>query len=803
MMKNILTLCLLLLFCHNLSAQKGKKDRSDKIYSAKGYGKYMEMKGDDYNKMDKATLQKLAISSRKTGDYRTSEKLYATLIEMGDKDPLNHLYYAQALQSNGRYLKAREHFKICDEMLREKANGEPYDQRARKGYDACNEIARMRALGKVEIENEIILNSGKFDFSPTYYKRGVLFVSTRNKAGAKRDRWLNDNFMDLYYAPLEEGNMLGKPELFASELNTDFHEGPSVFSNDEERIYFTRNDFSKGKRRKSKDGTTKLKIFTAKREGKKWVDIEELPFNNSEYDVCHPALSPDETMLVFAANLPGGFGNMDLWVSRYRKNAWQKPVNLGPKINTEGNEVFPFIHDDGTLFYSSNGLSTIGGLDVFMATQVFNHPDSLWEFPFNLGDPINSSADDFGVVMNKSKTEGFFTSSRDGGAGEDDIYRFKIQDGLDEVKPTPALPIDLCVYDDESRARIAGAELKVKRVAKKEVPTNNYITNKKGFTSCEMRAGEQYIVTVLKEGYLDVEETFIMPNTVNNLDEYCIGMERDPNAPVEEPPVAVTDDPEPNPDKLKTDPLPSINYEYNPEIKIEGPQVVGKVINEEYNKPLPRAQLMLLNRCTGEEIVMEVGEDGLFGFPLECGCEYVLQSSKNRFDSESQVISLLNKEDCDKAVEMNLAMQPSTTLEEMLASKPKTPSFSNMEELAEGDVIELKNIYYDYDKWNIRNDAARDLDDLVQLMNKYPSMEIELSSHTDRRGSDSYNETLSEKRAISAKQYLVEAGIPSERITAKGYGEYRLKNDCKFCSAADHQENRRTEVKITKLKRTN
>lgn len=786
-----------------LQAQKSAK--TDKMYTANGFGKYMELKGEDYANMDKETLERMGVASRKTGDTRIAEKVYATLLEKGNNDPLNHLYYAQALQSNARYLKAREHFQICDEKLQDKANGKPYDQRARLGYEACNRIAEMRALGEVSIENEIILNTSKFDFSPTYYKRGVLFVSTRNKMGNKRDRWLNDNFMDLYYAPLAAGNELEKPINFSSELNTDLHEGPSVFSRDEKRIYFTRNDLNKGKRGKSKDGTTKLKIYTAKYIDEKWEEIEELPFNDTEYDICHPAISPDERMLVFAANLPGGYGGMDLWVSKLEKNTWQKPINLGAKINTEGNEVFPFIQKDGTLFYSSNGLSTLGGLDIFMATQIFNHPDSLWEYPFNLGEPINSSADDFGIIMNNSKTEGFLTSSREGGAGGDDIYRFKIKDGLDEVKPTPALPIDICVYSDETRERLQNAEIKIRRVAKIEAPTVSYITNEYGYTSCEMRAGEQYVIDVIRYGYRDMKETFIMPNTVEALDEFCIGLVRDPSIVVEEPPVVAATN---NPNKIGTinaqgeiidrttiAPITAIVYEYNPEKPIEGPQVSGQVTNVEYNRALPRAQVFLLNRCTGEELVMEVGEDGRYAFPLECGCEYIVRGDKQRFLDDKAMISLVNEVNCQDPIVVDLGLQPD------FDSNYGEGSFSTpvLENLKEGDVIELKNIYYDYDKASIRVDAARDLDDLIKLMKQYPTMEIELSSHTDIRGSNDYNERLSDERAQTASRYLTAGGIEKSRIQAKGYGEKQLKNNCKFCTESDHQQNRRTEVRIIKL----
>jgi outer membrane protein OmpA-like peptidoglycan-associated protein len=226
--------------------------------------------------------------------------------------------------------------------------------------------------------------------------------------------------------------------------------------------------------------------------------------------------------------------------------------------------------------------------------------------------------------------------------------------------------------------------------------------------------------------------------------------------------------------------------------------VKGRVLNVEYGKPLPKTSVILLNRCSGEELVMEVADNGEFGFPLECGCEYVVKSKKNKFFGDNQVISLLTEEDCNRGIELEMSMKPDFDR----FGDPFLLTDKNIDKsIKEGDVIELKSIFYDYDKWNIRMDAASDLKDLVIIMNKYPSMEIELSSHTDARGSDAYNRILAEKRAVSAKAYLVKKGIESNRIEAVGYGEDRLKNKCKLCSESDHQENRRTEVLITKFEK--
>ncbi len=196
---------------------------------------------------------------------------------------------------------------------------------------------------------------------------------------------------------------------------------------------------------------------------------------------------------------------------------------------------------------------------------------------------------------------------------------------------------------------------------------------------------------------------------------------------------------------------------------------------------------------------MEVADDGEFAFPLECGCEYVVKSKKNRFFEANQVISLLEEEKCGKAIAMELSMKPRIDqkgnplfLAEGLSEKS----------IKEGDVIELKSIFYDYDKWNIRADAASDLRSLATIMKENPSLEIELSSHTDQRGSARYNQVLSEKRARSARDYLINKGVSPTRIVAVGYGEERLRNTCNICSEADHQENRRTEVLVTKFEKS-
>ncbi len=790
MIKIVLTVAFLFLGNSLAFAQKTK---AEKIYEAQGYGVYLEMLNkEELDKLDRKTLVRMAKSSQKIGDHRSAERLYGALIGLENPDPLWHLYYAQALQTNGQYLEARNQFRLCDEKLKAKANGRSYDQRARLGWEACNQMAEMRSIGPVVVRAEAALNSPKLEFSPMFYREGLVFVSTRTQ-GERKDRWINDNYMDLYYAARQTDGSFAVPELFADELKTALHEGPCVFTKDQQSIYFTRNDLYKGKRGKSKDGTTKLNLYQAKLIEGEWTEEQELPFNDPDVDQAHPALTSNERILVFASNARGGYGGMDLWASRLEKGVWSKPVNLGSRINTPGDEVFPFIHEDGTLYFSSNGWSSLGGLDIFMATQVYNHPDSLWEYPFNLGTPINSPHDDFGFISNKEKTMGYYTSSR--GEGQDDIYQYKVEHPLDQLTPLPSSTVDVCVYDDDTRLRLEQATVVVQRDAELAADSVVSITGEYGYTVCQFRAGDPYFITVKRAGYIGVSDYFIMPKDVDAVDEYCIGLTRDPSllvAEVETDPSSI--------EKRKiysTTDIPPVNYTYDPTIPLPKLHVKGRVLNVDYDRPLPQASILLLNRCTGEQLVMEVADNGEFAFPLECGCEYVVKSKKNRFFEANQVISLLEEGDCGKAIALELQMKPRVDrignplfLAEELAGKS----------IKEGDIIELKSIFYDYDKWNIRMDAASDLKSLADLMQKNPSLEIELSSHTDQRGSARYNQSLSEKRAKSARDYLIKRGVNPTRIVAVGYGEERLRNTCNVCSEGDHQENRRTEVLVTKYK---
>lgn len=847
-MKKInLILCLLAITTIGAFAQKVNEKKVEKIYKSKGYGKYVELQGKaDVMDMKRPTLIKLATSYRKTGDMINAEYAYGALIEQNDDTPDFHLHYAQALQANGKYMLAKKHYLIYDENSKDENNANGRDNRGQILASACDRIAQFVAVGDIKIRNEKAINGASLDFSPVYYKDGIVFVSTRGEQREDRmDNWINDNFMDLYYAERGEDGKLGTPKLFSNDLNTKFHEGPATFEGDEQKIYFTRNNYHMGRRGKSKDNITKLKIYSARQINDKWTDIKDLRFNSDELDVCHPTITPDGRILIFARDGEGGLGGMDLYVSFRIGNRWTAPMNMGPKINTAGNELFPYVHHDGSLFFASDGHAGLGGLDMFMSEPEGEGQEIMWNMPLNIGAPFNSQYDDFSLILNREETEGYFTSNREGGNGKDDIYHFTIKESFKAVSPKPLIPIDICVFDKSDNSRIEGATVTIRKAdanmanlseqerlsmgvlegtniilnltpvrqgsneylirmnqlnAPKKDVDQIYYTDDEGVFLYNMYGGQEYILEAEKDGYIVAQERFLMPKN-GNLEEFCVGLQKrpslfansdgtnsnnDPNNPNNGSPTLVGPNGEPlvlGPDGK---PLPT-----------DQPYVVGVALNKEYNRPLSGTEVILLNRCNGEETTVILDKTGAFGFSLECGCDYVVKAKKNKFIGANQIISLRNKEDCDKPIIAEMLMTPGF---DKLGNPIKIGDQTITESLKEGDVMELRNVFYDFDQYYIRDDASPDLDRVAILMLQFPSMEIELSSHTDSRGTTNYNETLSSNRAKEAKNYIMRKGIAGSRIKAIGYGESRHRNNCKDnvpCSEYEHQRNRRTEILIT------
>jgi WD40-like Beta Propeller Repeat len=285
-----------------------------------------------------------------------------------------------------------------------------------------NSPSRLLAQNDISIRNEAEINTAFQEYSPAFFKNGLVFIGSNPAVDKdkKTDEETGKKATSFFLAVREQDGSLKKVIPFAEELTTKFYDGPLSFNTDGSVVYFTRNNLRRGKPVKSKDGSVKLKIYSATKTQAGWANITELPLNLSEYDCAHPSISPDGKRLYFSSNRPDGFGGMDLYVCTFLNGTWSIPVNCGPKINTAKNEIFPFIHADGTLFFSSNGREGLGNLDIFYTMKT----DTGWLIPKALPEPVNSASDDFGLIVSPDKQSGYFSSNRASGKGDDDVYSF-------------------------------------------------------------------------------------------------------------------------------------------------------------------------------------------------------------------------------------------------------------------------------------------------------------------------------------------------------------------------------------------
>lgn len=623
----------------------------------------------------------------------------------------------------------------------------------------------------VNIANESAINGQKLDFSPAFYEDGIVFITNQTDKKSKVfDKNINSQAMMIMLARRGADGKLQTPVPFAEDLITPYHEGPITFDKVGEEAYFSRNNFEKGNlvfAKEAENGKQKAlqQIYHATKTGTSWKDVKKLPFNMNEYSFRHPSLAIDGKKLYFSSNRPGGKGGYDIWVSSLINGEWGEPMNLD-SINTSSNEAFPFIHASGILFFASDKSGGAGGFDIYYARPI---DKKGFMSPHNLGLPFNSKSDDFGFIIDLDRKNGYFTSARVGGKGLDDIYTFnsekKIPFDLEIAKPKKAM---LCVLDKEDNSPIADASVKyvnIDNYSIREMATDSrgsiiklnseenvnilQLVNTQPLktlttgTDCktEFIVDEgQYLVNVFKEGYAPKQ---IILKAKKDKELYQVVME-----------------------------------------KLDGKVQLVSSINDEKDRPIPGAKVTIIDDETGEAQTVTTDPEGKINYAVKPKKCYTIKVDKPNYAPKTS----------------------KTCVEEMIPGKLSEVQVKvNMPELASpfaaGTVIELTNVYYNFNDATLRPDALKDIIALLKVMQDYPEIEIELSSHTDCRASDAYNINLSQRRAESVVRYLKEHGIVSNRMIARGYGESQLKNHCAdgvACSEEEHQRNRRTEVKILK-----
>ncbi len=621
-----------------------RKSIANKYFNEYAYKKSAQLYESIFNKGDDSydVLSRLGDSYYFNSDFDLSEKWYKKLLNKYESivDAKYIFRYAQSLKSNGK-------IKESDKWILKLEKENKDDFRVKSLKENLNYFAEYSNRKKTFVNLKNLSTNTKYsDFGGFIFNNDFYFASTKPDDANDRRlyEWNNQPHLNIYKAKQSYNS---KNEILdivdqvkIESVSSKYHESNAVITSDGNIMYFTRTNFDGKKLKRDKNKSANLKIYKAENIRGEWSNIKELPFNNDNYSIGHPALSPDEKTLYFISDMPNGFGLTDLYkVNILDENTYSIPENLGETINTKGREMFPFVGSDNTLYFSSDGHLGLGALDIFEVKK----KEGIYTDPINLGTPVNGLSDDFSFVINTKRSNGFFSSNRKNGKGDDDIYSFIIY-------------------------------------------------------------------------------------------------------------------------KCKED-------------------VTGFISEAKTNQPIYNAVVKLIDE-KGKVIVKKTTDkNGTYSFEfLNCEKEYTVTASKNDYKSGKIVVKTLDK------------------------NKHRIITNFQLESLIVEDQIVINPIYFDFNKHNIRDDAAYELEHIVSVMKNNPEMIIKIESHTDSRGERIYNKFLSDKRAKSTRDYIVSRGISLDRIqSAIGYGEEQLLNDCNQgvlskCSEKEHQENRRSYFYIVNQK---
>ncbi len=625
-------------------AQKSKTASADKKYESYAYidaiANYESIAEKGYQ--NESMFQKLGNAYYFNADFSKAAKWYAALFVMNKEQEPEYCYrYAQTLKSIGEYGKA-------DTILLQYNQKASNDQRAKLFKNHANYLEEIKENSDRFIITDAGINSEFSDYGTSFYDNKLVFTSARDNDGIykKPSKWTNQSYTNLYSSEVNANGDMITPTRFIKSINSKFHESTAVFTKDGKTMYFTRNNFLNGKKGISKDQIILLKLYKATLVEGQWSNIVELPFNNDQYNVAHPALSASEQTLYFASDMPGTLGQSDLYkVAINPDGTYSKPENLGTTINTEGKETFPFVSDENELYFASDGRPGLGGLDVFV-TKI-ESKNGFKEIQ-NIGAPVNSTQDDFAFLMDSKTRQGFFSSNRAGGKGYDDIYKFT-----------------------ETRKLI-----------------------------CEQL-------------------------------------------------------------------------------------LTGTIFTADNKTPIANAKVTQFDEKGHLLQTVFTNENGQYRFEVTCGKAYSIRAETKLYETKEAKITIgkiSGESKLDIVLEKTII--PITVGTDL------------------AKVLNIPIIYFDVNKYNIRPDAAFELEKIIAVLRQYPTMKIEVRSHTDSRGSDQKNLVLSDNRAKSTAAWIVKEGIEITRVKGKGFGEKKLINKCANnikCTLTEHQVNRRSEFIVVSM----
>lgn len=478
-MKNLYITLSLVIAGATMNAQNSATAKADKQFNRFEYvsaaAEYLKLV--DKGKADAYVYKQLGDAYYNVFNTAESAKWYAKAISEKKQDAETYFRYAQMLKANGKYDEANK-------QMQQFAGMAPNDLRAKAFKENPDYLPKLLNKQKMYTVKSLDINSDKSDFGAFLSENSFYFTSARNTA-RKTYKWNDEPFLDIYRASYNaDGTITDAVAL--DEINSKYHDGPVTITGDGNTMYFAsesfkENSFEKDKAKKLKMG--QVNLFKATKDGNKWGNVTALPFNSNQYSTSNPSISKDGTTLYFSSNMPGSVGGIDIWkVAVNKDGSYGTPENLGKKVNTEGDESFPFItEDNAVLYFVSNGRPGLGGLDVFMINL------NKGTEAVNLAKPINSEKDDFAFTFNQSKNIGFFSSNR---TGEDNIY---------QATPNCDVAVIAVVSDARTGAILSGAKVAI--LDEKKNIIGNEVTAANGEVAYHVECDKVYTLQVAKDGF--------------------------------------------------------------------------------------------------------------------------------------------------------------------------------------------------------------------------------------------------------------------------------------------------------------